>query len=520
MGEIELKQKLLACLLTAALLFTLILPAFADGAQYAVTSAFANVLPEPSAAAAPIAVLPEGTVVTVSETQNDFGKITLRSGGITGWVYMGLLAYCGGEAQNTEKVKKIYISSLPTKTSYIEGEEAFDPAGLVIKAAYTDGKADAPVKGYRLYLPDFSVYGEKTAYVFYTAPGGAVFSATFSLTVTKVPIKAMTLLSAPEKTAYIEGQTLSLSGLKVKVSYTDGRADRTFTAAQLLSDPDFTVIGCHNETEGAVLRRGDHTVNVYYKYPEVNVSFKVTAAKKKLLSLEIGTYPNSMVTYSNTAAPDLTGLTLSATFDNGITETILPNNCTVSCDPGSFVLGPGNTVTVSYGGKSVTLDFTYALDTAVSLELIPPKVLTFILGEPIDLTEMRVYLVNTSGGKKEIKNYRLQHIDPEQIGPQTLTVTYGEFSELLTINISPYYRKGDVDDNGKVTTADARYVLRAAIGFIHYTGNPLRAADVNRDGKVTTADARLILRDAIGLESLLDFRDIVKINKGVIYEAS
>ena len=515
-----MKQKTLACLISAALLFTLIIPAFADGAQYAVSSAYANVLPEPNAAALPIAVLPEGTVVTVTETQNDFGRITLRSGGITGWVYMGLLSYCGGEAQNTEKIKKIYISSLPKKTSYIEGEETFDPAGLTVKAAYADGKADAAIKGYRLYLPDFSRYGEKTAYVFYTAPGGAVFSASFTVTVTKVPIKAMKLLSAPDKTAYIEGQTLSLSGLKVRVSYTDGRADKTFTAAEILHDADFTVIGCHNETDGAVLRRGDHTVNVYYKYPKVNVSFKVTAEKKKLIGLEINTYPDSMITYSNTAAPDLTGLTLSAAYDNGITETILPNSCKITCDPAAFVLGPGNTVTVSYGGMSVTLDFTYALDTPVSLELITPKVLTFILGEPIDLTEMKAYLVYTSGEKKEIENYKLQRIDPALTGPQTVAVSYGEFSELLTVNISPYYRKGDVNDDAKVTTADARLALRAAVGFIRYTGNPLRAADVNRDGSVTTADARLILRDAVGLESLLDFSDIVKINKGVIYEAS
>ncbi len=515
-----MKQKTLACLITAALLFTFIIPAFADGAQYAVASVFANVLPEPNAATLPIAVLPEGTVVTVTETQNDFGKITLRSGGITGWVYMGLLAYCGGEAQNTEKIKNIYIASLPAKTAYIEGEEAFDPAGLTVKAAYADGKADAPVKGYRLYLPDFSRCGEKTVYVFYTAPGGAVFSAQFTLTVTKVPIKAMTLLSVPERTAYIEGQTLSLSGLKVRVSYTDGRADKTFDAAEILRDPDFTVIGCHNETEGAALRRGDHTVNVYYKYPEVNVSFKVTAAKKKLIGLEIATYPNSMIAYSNSAAPDLTGLTLSAAYDNGITETILPNSCKVTCDPAAFVLGPGNTVTVSYGGMSVSLDFTYALDTPVSLELITPKVLTFILGEPIDLTEMRAYLVYTSGEKKEIKNYKLQRIDPKQTGPQTVAVTYGEFSDLLTVNISPYYQKGDVNDDAKVTTVDARLTLRAAIGFIRFAGNPLRAADVNRDGKVTPADARLILRCAIGLEDLLDFSNIVKINKGVIYEAS
>ncbi len=513
-------RKILAFLLCIALLCGAVLPAFAESAKYTVTAAYANVLPEPNAAASPIATVPGGTVVEVAEIQNDFGRITLKTNGITGWVYMGLLTFCGDANQNTENIKKIYVKTLPAKTEYIEGEEVFDPEGLTVYAAYQDGKADAEIKGYRLSLPGFDTYGEKTVSVFYTAPGGAVFSTAFALTVTKVPIDRMILVSAPAQTAYIEGQALKLNGLQVLVTYKDGRPDGVFTAEEILADPDFTVTGCHNETEGTALKKGDHTVNIYYKYPEVNVSFAVSAAKKKLTGLSILTYPDSMVTYSNKTAPDLTGLTLAADYDNGITETVLPKSCKVTCDPSSFVLGSGNIVTVSFGGMSVKLDFTYALDTPVSLELVTPQVLTFILGETIDLTDLKAYLVYAGGEKKEIKNYRLAKIDPALTGPQTVSVTYGEFSELLTINISPYYQKGDVTNDGRVRTEDARLTLRAAIGFIQYKGNPFRAADVDRDGVVTTADARLILRCAIGLEDLIDFTDIIKLNKGVIYEAS
>ena len=515
-----MNRKILAVLLCIALLLGAVLPVAAESAKYMVTAAYANLLPEPNAALSPIASVPQGTVVEVTEIQNDFGKITLRSNGVTGWVYMGLLAFCGDGQQNTENVKNIYIKTLPDKTVYIEGEETFDPAGLTVYAAYTDGKPDAQIRGYRVYLPDFNTYGEKTAHVFYTAPGGAVFSTAFTVTVAKVPVDKMTLVSPPLKTGYIEGQSLELTGLTVLVTYKDGRPDRIFTAGDILADPDFTVTGCHNETEGAALKRGDHTVHVYYKYPEVNVSFTVNAVKKTLIDLWIDTYPDSMVTYSNKSAPDLTGLTLAAEYDNGITETVLPRDCKITCDPSAFVLGSGNIVTVSFGGMSVALDFTYALDTPVSLELVTPQVLTFILGEPIDLTALKAYLVYAGGEKEEIENFRLGRIDPKLTGPQTVSVTYGEFSELLTINISPYYQKGDVTNDGRVRTEDARLTLRAAIGFIHYTGTPFLAADVDRDGAVTTADARLILRCAIGLQELIDYTDIIKLNKGVIYEAS
>ena len=515
-----MKRKVLAFLLSIALLCGAVLPAAAGSVKYVVTASFANVLPEPNAALSPIATVPQGTVVEVTEIQNDFGRITLRSNGVSGWVYMGLLTFCGDGAQNTENIKNIYIKTLPDKTEYIEGEETFDPAGLTVYAAYTDGRADAPIRGYRVYLPDFNAYGEKTALVFYTAPGGAVFSTSFAVTVVKVPIDRLTLVTLPDKTDYIEGQALDLKGLSVLVSYKDGRPGRAFTAETLLADPDFTVTGCHNETNGTALKRGEHTLHIYYKYPEVHVSFAVNAAKKTLLGLTVNTYPDSTVTYSNKKAPDLTGLTLAAEYDNGITETVLPRDCTVTCDPSAFVLGSGNLVTVSFGGMSVVLDFTYALDIPASLELVTPQVLTFILGEAIDLRDLKAYLVYASGEKKQVEDFRLDTIDPRLTGPQTVSVTYGEFSELLTINISPYYQKGDVTNDGRVRTEDARLTLRAAIGFIQYKGNPFRAADVDRDGIVTTADARLILRCAIGLQELIDYTDIIQLSKGVIYEAS
>ena len=515
-----MKRKILSIFIIVALLLCAAPTAAAAGADYIVASAYANVLPEPDAAATPIATVPGGTVVTVQEIQNDFGRVTLRSNGVTGWIYMGLLEFRGDRNLNTDNIKNIYIKAMPAKTEYIEGEEAFDPAGLTVYAAYTDGKPDAQIRGCRLYLPDFNAYGEKTAQVFYTAPGGAVFSASFTLTVVKVPIDKMTLRSLPEKTDYIEGQALALEGLSALVTYKDGRPDRVFTAAEMLADPDFIITGCHNETEGAALRRGDHTVNVYYKYPEVNASFGVSAKQKTLLSLTVATNPNSLVTYSTKKAPELTGLTLAAEYDNGITETVYPEDCVVTCDPAAFVLGSGNIVTVSFGGKSIALDFTLALDTPVSMELITPQVLTFITGETIDLTTLRANLVYASGEKEAIKSYRLGKIDPTLTGPQTVSVTYGEFSELLTINISPYYQKGDVNNDARVRTDDARLCLRAAIGLIRYTGNAFRAADVDRDGMITTADARLILRASIGLDDLIDYTNLIKLSEGVIYEAS
>ena len=59
---------------------------------------------------------------------------------------------------------------------------------------------------------------------------------------------------------------------------------------------------------------------------------------------------------------------------------------------------------------------------------------------------------------------------------------------------------GDIDGDKKVTSADARLVLRAVLGLENLSELQNVAADYDKDGKVTLADARAILRKAVGLE--------------------
>ena len=63
---------------------------------------------------------------------------------------------------------------------------------------------------------------------------------------------------------------------------------------------------------------------------------------------------------------------------------------------------------------------------------------------------------------------------------------------------------GDVDCDGKVTTADARYILRYAVGLGNYdkvitNADIIKLADMDGNGKVEPADARMALRAAVGL---------------------
>ena len=63
---------------------------------------------------------------------------------------------------------------------------------------------------------------------------------------------------------------------------------------------------------------------------------------------------------------------------------------------------------------------------------------------------------------------------------------------------------GDVDGDGRVTAADARLALRAAIGLEDYAPGTLWfvCADYDGNGEITAGDARMVLRTAVALEIL------------------
>ena len=76
----------------------------------------------------------------------------------------------------------------------------------------------------------------------------------------------------------------------------------------------------------------------------------------------------------------------------------------------------------------------------------------------------------------------------------------------LAFSASAETRKmGDIDDDDKVTAADARLALRAAVDLNDNLSELDKAvADVDDDKKITAADARTILRVAVDLETLTD----------------
>ena len=84
-----------------------------------------------------------------------------------------------------------------------------------------------------------------------------------------------------------------------------------------------------------------------------------------------------------------------------------------------------------------------------------------------------------------------------------LTVTLLLSTALLTPVCAAPVMRGDVDGDGKISSADARLALRGSVGLETLTADFITRADVDKNGKVESSDARTILRAAVNLEKIL-----------------
>ncbi len=73
---------------------------------------------------------------------------------------------------------------------------------------------------------------------------------------------------------------------------------------------------------------------------------------------------------------------------------------------------------------------------------------------------------------------------------------------VVPVNLAFAAKAGDVNNDGKITAADARTALRASVKLENLDEAQTKAADVDGKAGVTAADARLILRASVGLENL------------------
>ena len=201
------------------------------------------------------------------------------------------------------QITGINIKTNPSKTSYIKGEN-LELTGGIITATYEDGTtsnvnmtaSNVGVSGYNA-----NKTGKQTITISYSN-----HTATFDVTVHN-EITGISIKTNPNKTSYIKGENLELTGGIITATYEDGTTSNVNMTASNVGVSGYNA----NQT-------GKQTIKVTYSNHtatfEVNVFDYIT-------SIKVTNKPNK-TEYIQNESLDLTGMTIIATYLSGDTKDV------------------------------------------------------------------------------------------------------------------------------------------------------------------------------------------------------
>lgn len=166
----------------------------------------------------------------------------------------------GAEPERT--VSSIEIKTLPSKTSYEDGER-INTSGLVLTVNYSDGTTSTVTSGFTLDAQYASGNGTQTVTVTYKGK-----TARFDITVTPAiqkTVVGMQIQKLPDKVDYYYKQSLSTSGMTLLVQYSDG-STATVSSGYSVPATTFKTVGSHKITVTYQGFTDDFTVSVTYAW--------------------------------------------------------------------------------------------------------------------------------------------------------------------------------------------------------------------------------------------------------------
>ena len=281
---------------------------------------------------------------------------------------IALLTFLFGSGILKKTVIDIALESSPNKTSYTIGE-TLDTSGIKLIVYYENGSTEIVDRGFSCTPTTLnnagsqeitiSFKGKTTAFpvsvsavpttpttpttttttttptTTTTTTTPTTTTPTTTTTTSNVSISSIAVEANPDKLSYYVGETLNTSGLKLKVTYSDGKT-------KTISN-DYS---CSPTTLGSA---GSQVVTV--RYGGVTTSFSVTVNTVSTSSISIESSPDKTSYYVGDTI-NTSGMKINVLYSNGTKETITSG---FSYYP-TELSNPGTqTITVSYDNKSTTL---------------------------------------------------------------------------------------------------------------------------------------------------------------------
>ena len=275
---------------------------------------------------------------------------SMRSSGNAGNVQ--IVKYEGGTTPADKTLTGISVKTAPTKTSYIAGQN-FDSTGMVITATYDDGTTADKSSGWTITDGNNLTTGKTSVTISYTE-GGVTKDTTQAITVAAKELSSISVRTAPTETSYIAGQDFDSTGMVIEKKYNDNSTD-TATG--------WTV------TDGTNLTEGKTSVTISYTEDGVTktTTQAITVTEKAVSSIAVKTQPSKTV-YNAGESFNAAGMVISVTYDDGSSEDVSTGFIVT---PSGALMTSDTTVTISYGGKTATVNITvdqYSIDAPSNIQ--------------------------------------------------------------------------------------------------------------------------------------------------------
>lgn len=298
-------------------------------------------------------------------------------------------------------VNKISIITKPEKLTYYQGD-TLDTSGLALTAVHLSGKKEKITAGYSCSPEKLSSAGSQTITVTYE---GA--KTTYSVTVKELTLSSVKIETLPTKTTYYEGDSFKKDGLTLSAIYSNG-TKKTITGGFTCSPTKLNTAGKQEIT---------------VVYNEKSTSFEVTVKENTVTDISVKTSPKK-TTYATGTSFDPNGLTLTATYANGKTQTVKSG---FTYTPDKFDELGTQTITISYGGKKTTLKVEVQAVALVSIKVRTlPKKTSYIIGDYLDTTGLTLTAKYNNDKEKTVTEGFT--CSPETLtesgSSKTVTVTY------------------------------------------------------------------------------------------------
>ena len=349
-----------------------------------------------------------------------------------------------------KELTDISIYTAPTKTSYYIGD-SLNTSGLQVQLTYSDNSTQVISTGFAMSAFDSSTAGTKTITVTY---GGK--TASFTATV-----KTPTLTVSKSSTEMLVGDTETLT-VSTDPSNQTVRWSSTNTNVVTVSNGKLTAVAAGTATVTANFVYNGQT---YSKNCEVTVQEPVPDGAL-YIETPRGFVGKQVQIPVYLEGADVGALTFTVQYDTQKLQYIScsdmvfgmcsENNST----PGTAVFACIDNGVIS-AGKVCVLTFEVIADTDTQTDI------ALSVSEACNDDNLPLYVAGGSWSMEIVKAI-----------------------------------PGDLNDDGKITAVDARYVLQSASGARPLDEIQKAVADINGDGKITAVDARWILQIASGARTL------------------